>query len=65
MTVTRLPVQHKNAPHCPKCKRDVPTFDNLLMQSFGDIPLPILAITIHTRCTCGMLLDLRKNIRET
>jgi hypothetical protein len=51
MSVVRLPVQHKSAPHCPKCKCDVPTFDDLIV-STRDLPIAfeLIAITLHTRC---------------
>ena len=65
MSVVRLPVQHKNAPHCPRCERNIPPFDGLLVSTIDDMPagLEVIAITLHTRCACGQLLDLRKTVK--
>jgi hypothetical protein len=48
--------------HCPKCKRSVPTFDDMLISTTSETSAKtkILSVTIHIECQCGQLLDLRK-----
>lgn len=63
--VTRLPVQHRNAPHCPTCKASLPAFDglslNLSASSLGDSKLT--AVTLHVTCKCGAQWDLKKALK--
>jgi hypothetical protein len=60
--MTRLPVQHPNAPHCPKCKRDLPNLNDVTMIMPGDVTCEIFATTFHIRCQCGALWNLYKTI---
>lgn len=54
---TRLPVQHKHAPHCARCKKDLPTYDDLVMmlpaQTDGEPTIDRIEIRVHVVCTCG------------
>jgi hypothetical protein len=63
--VTRLPVQHPQAPHCPTCGRDIPNFNRVFMSiAFVELAgLEIVGFTIHVKCTCGQPLDLRKEAK--
>jgi hypothetical protein len=62
MGVTRLPTQHRQHPHCPACKTDLPTFDTLsLATPLGEFRL--LGITFHVRCKCGLAYDMRKDAK--
>jgi len=58
----RLPVQHKEHPHCPACKCDMTVFDGLSITapSKDFEHLTVLGVTIHVQCECGQLFDLRK-----
>ena len=60
--VERLPTQHRLHPHCPSCKADLPTFDDVTMiapeASFKGVT--IFGITYHIQCPCGTKVDLQK-----
>jgi hypothetical protein len=62
--VTRLPVQHPKAPHCPQCKGPMPTFDGMSI-TYGaqEVPVEILAVTMLVRCTCGAEWALTKKMK--
>lgn len=67
-TVTRLPKQHKKAPHCTSCGRDLPhpagvTVDVCQHSDWEGVTL--LAVTYHVRCACGTSWDLRSEIDRT
>lgn len=60
---TRLPVQHRRAPHCPTCKADLPTYDDLviILPAIGDGPvMEKVVVSIHVVCACGTRLVLQK-----
>jgi hypothetical protein len=61
--VTRLPVQHRRAPHCPSCKAPLPTFDGMSLTLMGETDVELLAITFHVRCKCGSVWDLKKGAK--
>jgi hypothetical protein len=64
--VKRLPVQHRNHPHCESCDRPLPTFD------FTDLTISLVdmggtalqGVTFHIRCACGEPWDLRKEVKK-
>jgi hypothetical protein len=63
--IERLPTQHKLHPHCPACKKDLPTFDHVCM-TMNPNELrggTLLGVTYHVQCSCGNRCDLRKNAR--
>jgi hypothetical protein len=62
--VTRLPVQHKQSPHCPSCKADLPNLNSMSVimgPENGDFE--VLALMFHIRCACGARWDLRKDVK--
>jgi hypothetical protein len=63
--LVRLPVQHKERPHCPRCETDVPTFNRTNIDTspaeLGEFEL--LAVTFHVKCPCGAEWDLRKTVK--
>lgn len=59
--ISRLPVQHPAAPHCPTCKKDLPTLDGLSV----DLPrveekILQLVVIARIQCACGAIWDLHK-----
>jgi hypothetical protein len=61
--VLRIPVQHRQLPHCPTCKRDVDTFNSFLVDQVAGTGIILKAITLHVKCSCGQLLDIRKSVK--
>jgi hypothetical protein len=61
-TVIRLPVQHRQAPHCASCKAELPNLNGLIVTlGFDDVgDYEVLGMTMHIRCKCGKEWDLRK-----
>lgn len=61
---TRLPVQHRGAPHCPRCKKDLPTYDDLTMMlpvaGDGEPTIVRVSVHMHVVCSCGLELELVK-----
>lgn len=53
--VTRLPVQHKKKPHCPKCAAPLPSLahgvDLYLSAEFNEYN--IVGVELLIRCKCG------------
>jgi transposase-like protein len=65
-SVKRLPVQHRQRPHCPSCGDDLPDFnDTQTSVAFGGLKSATLdAITYHVTCGCGAKWDLRKTVKK-
>jgi len=64
--VTRLPVQHPNAPHCANCKGPLPNFNfaNFTLFAGEADGVTLMAVTFHIRCKCGAPWDLRKTVKS-
>ena len=61
----RLPVQHPNAPHCPKCGVDLPNLNGMQVAfGFDCGELEVLSITLRIRCKCGAEWDLTKTAKK-
>ena len=64
--VTRLPVQHKQTPHCSTCNAMLPRIDGLeIVLPSTAVGLDVLAVTLHVRCPCGAKWDLRKEVQDS
>lgn len=64
--VTRLPVQHPQAPFCATCEKPLPNLNGIFMSvAFDAIPshVTIEGMTLHVRCECGSPWDLKKGIK--
>lgn len=59
--VTRIPVQHPQAPHCAKCKAPLPNLNSLCV-TLGLEPgeFEVVSMTIRIRCKCGAEWNLTK-----
>jgi hypothetical protein len=62
MSVTRLPVQHKQLPHCPSCNRQLPSFKGAVSITQEEAEV-LLAVTFRVRCACGLEWDLTRTAR--
>jgi hypothetical protein len=64
----RLPVQHRQRPHCPKCGKNLPTFPSaaisLLACDLDGVDLVRTTITFRMRCECGEVHDIMKSSPE-
>lgn len=61
--ITRLPVQHPQAPHCAACKAPMPNFNDVsLVMSPGE-GWDLLSITFHIQCKCGAKWNLQKKVK--
>ena len=63
--VTRIPVQHKEAPHCEVCEIPLPTFDGVMMTMCPIMPATLLSVTYKIQCICGAVWNLEKGIKVT
>ena len=61
--VIRLPVQHRQSPHCPKCQRAIDTLDNVHLD-LPHVDFALEAVTFHARARAGQPLDLRKEVKK-
>ncbi len=61
-TVSRLPTQHRQHPHCATCDAGLPAFEsfevNASVHEMGETKL--LGITYHHQCKCGAEYSLAK-----
>ena len=62
-SVTRLPVAHRQKPHCVACGRDLPNFDSADLFTTVLTDVELLGVTFHIRCRCGKAWDLRKSTK--
>ena len=60
--LTRLPVQHRGKPHCPACKVDLPTMDDVQLITPTDLGVELLAVTFTIRCRCGARWNIGKTV---
>ena len=60
--VQRLPVQHPERPHCPRCKRDLPNFGDVQLVGAPSAlkGVKLHAVTFHIECPCGLRADMYK-----
>lgn len=58
----RLPVQHPQFPHCPRCGRDLPNYNAMRLDIPDDVNVTVLRIEIAfiVQCKCGLELQLSK-----
>lgn len=61
--VSRLPVQHPQAPHCPTCEAPLPNLDGLYVMMPVTPAVDVLALTLLVRCKCGEEWCLTKKMK--
>ena len=60
-SIARLPVQHRQRPHCETCSRPLGNFDGLSISlPTGRFEGQVDALGIRLRCECGEIWDLWK-----
>ena len=65
-TVERLPVQHREAPHCDECGSSLPTPKSLgmILSPHGLLGCTIVSLSLHVRCPCGAEHVLTQKVRS-
>lgn len=63
--LTRLPVQHPQAPHCAACDAPLPNFNNtqFVMGMYPTDAFELEAVTFHIQCKCGAKWDIKKKTK--